>query len=227
MRCDRCPTRSWPDLTVRAEQEKRSAAEAAAGLVGNGMTVGLGTGSTVTYLLTALAARDLDIRCVATSPRTETMATSLGLRVEPFSHIDRFDMAIDGADQVTPERWLIKGGGGAHTREKIVAASADCFVVIVSSDKLVPVLEPPVPLELLSFGLRSTLRALGGAKVRPDTPASPDGGVIADWYDPFDDPTALSAYLDATPGVVAHGLFQPGLVSQVVTGRIDPPGPIR
>lgn len=203
-----------------SDAEKRQAAESAAELVEGGMTVGLGTGSTVAYLLPALARRRLDIRCVATSVATERQGQELGLRVERFRSIDRLDMAIDGADQVTPERWLVKGGGGAHTREKIVATAADRFVVIVSSDKLVGHLTPPVPLELLEFGLESTLRELGQAMVRGGTPASPDGGVIADWHGPVDDPAELAAQLDATPGVVAHGLFPPTLVSDVVVGRI-------
>src|SRR5436190_13431943 len=141
-----------------ADTEKRLAAEAAAELVEDGMTVGLGTGSTVAYLLPALAARDLrDIRCVATSVATETAARELGLPIEPFEQLDRLDIAIDGADQVTPDRWLIKGGGGAHTREKIVAAAADRFVVIVSSDKLVDALRPPVPLERFGYGLEASM----------------------------------------------------------------------
>lgn len=184
------------------------------------MTVGLGTGTTVAYLLPALARRRLDIRCVATSAATERQGRDLGLRVEAFRSIERLDMAIDGADQVTPQRWLVKGGGGAHTREKIVAAAADRFVVIVSTDKLVDRLSPPVPLELLEFGLEATLRELAGATVRAATPASPDGGVIADWRAPVGDPAALAARLDSTPGVVAHGLFPPALVSDVVVGRI-------
>ncbi len=202
-----------------ADEEKRRAAEAAAALVESGMTVGLGTGSTVAFLLPALAARHLDIRCVATSLRTEADATGLGLMVEPFNALDHLDIAIDGADQVTPDRWLVKGAGGAHTREKIVAAAAERFVVIVGPDKLVDALRPPVPLELLPFGLAATLKALGGARVRPDTGPSPDGGVIADWMDPFDDPAGLAAYLAAMPGVVDHGLFPPALVSDVIVGR--------
>ena len=201
------------------EDEKRAAAEAAAELVEDGMTVGLGTGSTVAYLLPALAARDLrDIRCVATSVATETAARELGLPIEPFEQLDRLDIAVDGADQVTPDRWLIKGGGGAHTREKIVAAAADRFVVIVSSDKLVDALSPPVPLELLEFGLPVTLRRLAPVAVR-DAQRSPDGGVIADYGGPVDDPAALAAWLSATPGVVDHGLFEPALVADIVLGR--------
>jgi ribose 5-phosphate isomerase A len=202
-----------------AEEEKRLAAESAAELVAGGMAVGLGTGSTVAFLLPALAARRLDIRCVATSTRPAADAAALGLRVEPFDTVDRLDVAIDGADQVDHDRWLVKGGGGAHTREKIVATAADRFVVIVSTDKLVDRVRPPVPVELLAFGLPATLRALGGVRVRPDTPPSPDGGVIADWLDPFDDPAALAAHLAGIPGVVDHGLFAPSLVADVIVGR--------
>ena len=201
------------------EGEKRAAAEAAALLVEDGMTVGLGTGSTVAHLLPALAARGLrGLRCVATSIATERAARELGLPVEPFEQFDRLDIAIDGADQVTPDRWLIKGGGGAHTREKIVAAAADRFVVIVSTDKLVDALAPPVPLELLSYGLAATLRAVHPATVR-DAPRSPDGGVIADFTGPIGDPAALAARLAQTAGVVDHGLFEPSLVGEIVVGR--------
>jgi ribose 5-phosphate isomerase A len=200
------------------EIEKRAAAEAAAALVEDGMRVGLGTGSTVLYLLPALAARRLDLRCVATSVGTEEAARSLGLRVEPFDALDRLDVAIDGADQVAPDWWIVKGGGGAHTREKVVAAAAERFVVIVSSDKLVDALRPPVPLELLAFGLAATLRRLGTARVRDASP-SPDGGVIADDFAAICDPAASAARLAATPGVVGHGLFPPELVHAVLVGR--------
>ena len=98
------------------EREKQVAAQVAAELVENGMTVGLGTGSTVAYPLPALARRSLGILCAATSPRTEHAARELGLRIEDVGSIDRFDFTIDGADQVAPDGWLVKGGGGAHTR---------------------------------------------------------------------------------------------------------------
>ena len=87
----------------------------------------------------------------------------------------QLDVAIDGADQVAPDGWLVKGGGAAHTREKAVAAAADRFVVIASSEKLVERLRPPVPLELLEFGLAGTLRRLGSVRLR-DVPSSPEGG---------------------------------------------------
>jgi ribose 5-phosphate isomerase A len=206
-------------VTASIEQEKRAAAEAAAGLVEDAMTVGLGTGSTVAYLLPALAARRLNIRCVATSTATEVEARRLGLEVEPFEGIARLDLAIDGADQVAADGWLIKGGGGAHTREKIVAAAADRFTVIVSADKPVARLKAPVPIEILAFGCDATLLALPEAVLRVGSPASPDGGLIADWLGQFDDPAALSARLAATPGVVDHGLFPPELVSEVLIGH--------
>jgi ribose 5-phosphate isomerase A len=200
------------------EREKRAAAEEAARLVEEGMTVGLGTGSTVAFLLSALAARGLQIRCVATSPQTEQRARDLGLAVEPFENFDRLDIAIDGADQVDPGGWLVKGGGAAHTREKIVARASERFVVIVSSNKIVQTLAPPIPLELLAFGLPATMRALGPVEVR-DAQRSPDGGVIADYLGPVDDPAELAERHQATPGVVEHGLFPPELVSEILIGR--------
>ena len=144
-------------VVTGAETEKRLAAEAAAELVEDGMTVGLGTGSTVAFLLPALAARGLHgIRCVATSVATEEQARSLGIPVEQFDHLERLDVAIDGTDEVDPRGWLIKGGGAAHLREKIVAAAAERFIVIADSSKPVEALRGPVPLELFSFGVAST-----------------------------------------------------------------------
>jgi ribose 5-phosphate isomerase A len=200
------------------DDEKRLAGEAAAELVEDGMRLGLGTGSTVAYFLPALARRGLRLRCVATSLQTETAARELGLAVEPFDELNRLDLAVDGADQVSPDGWLVKGGGAALTREKVVAASADRFVVVVSSDKLVEALAPPIPLELLSFGLGATLARLGDAGLR-DVPPSPDGGLIADYRGPVGDPAGLAHRLAATPGVVEHGLFPPELVAEILVGR--------
>jgi len=205
---------------VAAEDEKRLAAEAAAELVEDGMTVGLGTGSTVAELLPAIARRGLTgLRCVATSVATEEQARGLGLPVEEFSDLERLDIAIDGTDQVTPDGWLIKGGGGAHLREKIVAAAADRFIVISDSSKPVDVLTGPVPLELFAYGLASTLARLGGDVELRDAPHSPDDGVIADYGSEIGDPAELAARLEADPGVAAHGLFPPDLVSDVFVAR--------
>jgi ribose 5-phosphate isomerase A len=208
------------------DAEKKLAADAAAELVTNGMKVGLGTGSTVAHLLPAIAARQLkDLRCVSTSVATEEQAKELGIPVEPFDQLDRLDIAIDGADQVAPDHWLVKGGGGAHTREKIVAASAERFVVIADSSKTVEKIEAPIPLELNRFGLASTLERiaeeLGDVEIRPDCPPSPDDGVIADYKGPVHEPGQLAARLALTPGVVDHGLFPAGMVSAVLIGRGD------
>jgi ribose 5-phosphate isomerase A len=197
---------------------KREAALAAAELVREGMRVGLGTGSTVAYLLPALAARGLrGIYCVASSPATEQAARALGLELGPLPEDGELDVYIDGADQVDPDGWLVKGGGAAHTREKILASASRRFVVIVSAEKCVARIAPPVPLELVSFGLPATLRLLGDARLR-DVDESPDGGVIADYYGPVGDPAALAARLDGIPGVVEHGLFAPTLVSEILIG---------
>jgi ribose 5-phosphate isomerase A len=211
-----------PDL----DSEKKLAAEAAAELVSDGMKVGLGTGSTVAHLLPAIAARGLSgLRCVATSVATERHAAELGIPVEPFDELDRLDIAIDGADQVAPDRWLVKGGGGAHTREKIVAASAENFVVIADSSKTVNRIKGPIPLELYTFGLASTLARisaeLGEVDLRADTAASPDGGVIADYRGKVHEPGELAARLALMPGVVDHGLFPSGMVGAVLVGRGD------
>jgi ribose 5-phosphate isomerase A len=205
---------------MNIEREKQLAAEAASKLVESGMTIGLGTGSTVAFLLPALARRRLSIRCVASSAKTEQVARELGLHVEPFDRLERLDLVIDGADQIAPDGWLIKGGGAAHTREKIIAAAGDRFVVIADSRKPVPALHGPVPVELLGFGLRATMRRLQPITLR-NVPPSPDGGVIADYHGPLDDPTVLAAWLDATPGLVAHGLFPPALVTDAFIVRGD------
>jgi ribose 5-phosphate isomerase A len=204
-------------MPSEVEKEKQRAAKAAAQVVEDGMTVGLGTGTTVAYLLPALAARQLSLRCVATSPRTAQAATKLGLRVERFT-LERLDMAIDGADQISPEGWLVKGGGGAHTREKIIAVTADRFVVIADSTKPVAALHPPIPLELVAFGLESTLERIGTVR-RRDIPRSPDGGVIADFTGDVGKPGALAARLEAIPGVVEHGLFPPEMVATIFVAR--------
>jgi ribose 5-phosphate isomerase A len=205
-------------MTPDVEREKRLAAEAAAELVENGMTVGLGTGSTVAYLLPALARRSLPARYVTTSQPTEAGAHAVGLDVEAFAGIAHLDIAIDGADQIAPDGWLVKGGGGAHTHEKLVAVTADRFVVIADSTKLVEQLHSPIPLELLSFGLDSTLRRVAPTTLR-EVPKSPDGGVIADFRGEVGDPAMLSELFGATPGIIEHGIFPCDLVHSILIGR--------
>ena len=195
---------------------KRTAARAAAELVEDGMRVGLGTGSTVAHLLPALAERALaDLSCVATSPDTERAARELGLRIVGLDEVEELDVAIDGADQIDPSGWLVKGGGAAHTREKIVALAARRFVVIASAEKAVRELTPPVPLELVPFGVLHTLARIGNARLR-DVPESPDGGLIADYWGPVDEPRTLARRLGCETGVVEHGLFAPETVTEIL-----------
>ena len=204
-------------MSVGSEGEKRLAAEEASELVEDGMRVGLGTGTTVAFLLESIARRAPNAVFVASSPQTEDAARTLGLNVQPFGDIERLDLAIDGADQVAPDGWLIKGGGGAHTREKIVAAAAERFIVIADSSKIVDALRPPVPLELSPFGLAATLFQLEACEVRFSS-ESPDGGVLADYHGTVAVPFDLAQWLSAIPGVIAHGLFAPELVSEVLVG---------
>ena len=179
----------------------REAAEAAAQLVEPGMRVGLGTGRTVARLLPALAERRLSgLRCVATSPETEQVATELGLPVEPFDQLDRLDIAIDGADQVAADWWTVKGGHGAHLREKIVAAAAERFVVIISEDKLVDALHAAGAAG--AARVRGPGDAAGRWTARRCAPARrsrPRAGSWPTTPPPFGDPAALAAFLDAGP----------------------------
>ncbi len=210
------------DLAARLER----LAAATADLVAPGMTVGLGTGTTVEHFLAALARRELALTCVATSIATENEARDLGLDVRPFDSLDHLDVAVDGADQVARDGWLVKGGGAAHTREKVVATAAARFVVIASSDKLVERVRSPVPLELLPFGIRATLRAvaeIGPVRLR-DVPPSPDGNLIADYVGDVSDPAELGRALKQVPGVVEHGLFPPDIVAEVLVGRATDDG---
>ncbi len=206
------------DTDLKTVREKQLAAETAAELVESGMTIGLGTGSTVLFLLAVLARRRLTLRCVASSPETKQRALELGLRVDPFDRISRLDLAIDGADQITPDGWLNKGRGRAHTREKVIAAASDRFVIIADSTKWIANLHGPVPLELLSFGLSATANRLEPVTLRYG-PLSPDGGVIADYEGKFENPRKLAVWLESVPGLVAHGLFPPELVSEAYIAR--------
>ncbi len=212
-----------PLLSAGAETEryKRAAARAAAELVSDGMRVGLGTGTTVAYLLQALGERKFrESSWVASSPATARAARAHGLTVRSPDDVGELDLAIDGADQIDPAGWLVKGGGAAHTREKILATAARRFVVIVSANKLVAKLTAPVPLELLRFGAHLTLRALDPTRLR-GVPASPNGGLIADYLGAVEKPGELAARFSGTPGVIEHGLFAPQMVSAMLIAGPD------
>ncbi len=203
------------------EGQKRQAAERAVALVEDGMSLGLGSGTTAELFVRAIAPRlraGLRLRCVATSWRTERLANELGI---PVVELDgELDLAIDGADAI--ERGslaAIKGRGGALTREKIVALASRRFVLVGESSKLVAHLSDslptlPVPVEVLPFGWRMTrlrLAALGDPilRERGGVPFMTDNGNhILDLYNaPLDRPADLAAAISGIPGVVEHGLF--------------------
>ena len=189
------------------------------------MRVGLGTGSTARWFILALAARHhegLRISCVATSEESAGLGTAHGLDVQPLGR-EGVDVAVDGADAVDSDLRLIKGGGGAHVREKIVAEAARRFVVVVDDSKVVDVLPGVVPVELLPFGAERTLALLEstGAEYRMRAARSDNGNLLADGhYGSMADPEGLAARLDAIPGVVGHGLFL-GMTDLLIVGHAD------
>lgn len=212
---------------------KQIAAEAAVARIEDGMTVGLGTGSTAYFAIHGIADRirneGLRVRAVASSVATERMAAELGIPLVPFADIDGIDVTIDGADEVDPARNLIKGGGGALLREKILAANSRRFLVIVDESKLVPALGAfPLPVEIVSFASELTvkrLRELGCEPTLRQADGKPfvtdNGNWIADCrFGAIADPESLAARIQSIPGVVEHGLFVK-LADTVFAGMSD------
>ena len=217
----------WQGVGVDPQdQAKQAAGRAAAATVEDGMRVGLGTGSTVRYAVEALGETGYDLMCVATSSSTEELAGQVGLRLVSPDEAVRLDVTIDGADEIDAALNLTKGGGGALTREKIVAAMAERFVVVADRSKVVPLLGPfGTPIEVLSFApavVADRLRTLGAASVERRDGLSDNDGVLLDaHFGAIEDPTTLAAELSAIPGVVEHGIFLADLVSSVVVADAD------
>jgi ribose 5-phosphate isomerase A len=214
---------SDPDPRSRAKEQ---AGRHAAGYVKDGMRVGLGTGSTVHWTIVELGDRALDIVCTATSVQTHDLAQSLGLRVVSPDEIGHLDLTVDGADEVDPAFNLTKGGGAAHTREKIVAAMADRFIVVVDESKMVPALGPfGTPLEVLDFApgvVAASVRGLGAENVTTRDRRSDNGNLImAAHFGTIAEPVALAAALSAVPGLVEHGIFPGSMVERVVIAGTD------
>ncbi len=199
---------------------KERAGRHAAEFVTDGMRVGLGTGSTVHFTIVALGERRPDITCMATSRATETLAAGLGLRVVPPGELDALDIAIDGADQVDPALNLVKGGGGAHTREKIVASMTKRFIVVVDEAKLVDAIHGGLPLEVVEFGapfVTARVRDLGATAVDARPELSDNGNPLLDaQFPPVSDPADLGGRLSTIPGLVEHGIFPASMVERVV-----------
>ena len=215
---------------MTADEMKRAAGEAAAGLVEAGMTVGLGTGSTAAWFVRALAARELDVTCVATSEATAELARDGGLRVVDLDSVRRIDLTVDGADEIGPGLVLIKGGGGALLREKLVWETSDRCVVIADDSKRAARFGTfPLPVDVVAYGHATTARRIvhtlmdAGFEVpvilrgTTETPFLTDNGnVIYDVaFGAIDDPEGVEAMLKSLTGVVEHGLFI-GLASEAL-----------
>jgi ribose 5-phosphate isomerase A len=213
------------------EAAKRRAGESAAGAVKDGMVVGLGTGSTAAHAIHTLGRRvdaGLDIEGVPTSYQTRERAREAGIRLTTVSATTP-DLAIDGADQVA-DGHLVKGGGAAHTREKLVDAAADRLLVVVDPSKLADTLDHPVPVAVLPDARRpvaTAVREQGGEPElrraeRKDGPVVTDEGhlVLDCDFGTVDDPAARARALATVPGVVEHGLFV-GLADEVHVGDED------
>jgi ribose 5-phosphate isomerase A len=216
------------------ERLKQLACQRAAQEVRDGMTLGLGTGSTMYYFLHVLGRMvhaGLRVTGVPTSVRTAQIATELAIPLTTLEAQPHLDLAVDGADEVDPQFNLIKGAGGALLREKIIAASAARFVVVVDDSKLVPQLGArfPVPVEVVPFGIAPTLRALetlgAQATLRRDAQGqalvSDNGNALVDChFGPIADPLALQQALLAIPAIVESGLFLQ-MATMVVVGDAE------
>ena len=208
------------DNTEAIAAAKRAAGYHAADMVEDGMVIGLGTGSTVFYMMERLSGRvrnGLFISGVPTSFQTAMRARECGIPLTTLDDNPMLDLAIDGADQVDPALRLIKGRGAAHTREKCVAAAAYRFVVVVDEAKLVPRLSGLVPIECIPFALKpvmNELRGLGGVPIlrdgiKKDGPVITDNGnyIVDCRFDEIGNPEELEATIAMIPGIVESGLF--------------------
>lgn len=197
-----------------ANDDKRLAAEAALDEVHDGMLVGLGTGSTVAFLIAALGERvraGLRIEAVATSIASARAAEGEGIIVRDFAGVARVDLTIDGADEIDARLYAIKGAGGAMLREKVVAAASDRMVVIADASKRVEAIgAAKLPVEVLPFArsfVTARLEAMDAA-VAVRAGGTDNGNLILDArFGQIDDPRALAAAIDAVPGALGHGLF--------------------
>lgn len=214
--------------------QKQLVGEKAATLIENGMVVGLGTGSTATFLVKALARRvkeeDLNVICVATSRITRELASSLDLDVRDLAEVGTIDLTIDGADEVSPDFQGIKGGGGSLLYEKIVAINSEKVVWIVDDSKLVDHLgDFPLPVEVIPFGSEHLFEKFKEKGYKPeyrldgsiDKFVTDAGNIIIDLHlSDIQNPKELATELSNEVGVVEHGLFL-DMVKQVIVGTED------
>lgn len=197
------------------DASKKAAGERAVDYVKDGMVLGLGTGSTVRYFIERLSAhikeRSLNVTCIPTSIASEKLARSLGIKLSTLNEHPQIDLDVDGADEVDPRFNLIKGGGGAHTREKIIACASREFIVIVDKSKMVNRLGNfPVPVEVLPFSeayVARQISAMGGLPRRREGFVTDSGNMILDCLFNIIDPGKLEDDIKCIPGVVEDGVF--------------------
>jgi ribose 5-phosphate isomerase A len=214
-------------------QEKEAAGRAAAGLVRDGDIVGLGTGSTAYFAVVALGERvkaGLKIIGIPTSLQTAELASVVGIPLTTLDEHPEIDITIDGADEVDPKLNLIKGGGGALLREKVVASVTKKMVVVADSGKIVSVLGKfPLPVEVISFARAVVEKKIVALDATPKLRTKPDGSpyltdnghqILDCSFGKIVDPPALARELNGMPGVVEHGLFV-GLAMLALVGRGD------
>ena len=212
---------------------KQAAGEAAAWMVDDGSVIGLGTGSTTAYAIKAIGRRideGLDVLAVVTSYQSEMLAIEAGIPLTTLAEHPELDIAIDGADQVDADLNVIKGGGAAHTREKVVAFSSEQFVVVVDDSKMKEKLDHFVPIEVLPYAKELVMRCvreLGGEPQlrlasRKDGPVITDNGnfVIDASFGVLENVEALAISLSMCPGVVEHGIFT-DVTDMVLIGNTD------
>lgn len=211
---------------------KRISAEQAVEHIKDGMKIGLGTGSTAYWAIQKIGERvkeGLSIQAVATSKASERHAAELGIPLIPFNQIDHLDLTIDGADELDSHLQLIKGGGGALLREKIVAFHSDKLIIVADESKFVDKLGHfPLPVEVIPFAVEWTLNSLQRLGCRPQLRTdgeklyiTDNGNYIADChFGSIDSPTELQNNISGIPGVVDHGLFI-GLADIAVIGHSD------
>src|ERR1700721_214732 len=202
------------------EEEKEAAGRAAAKLVRDGEIVGLGTGSTAYFAGGALGGRvqaGLKIPGIPTSVHTGDLARARGIPLTTLDEHPEIDITIDGADEVGPHLNLIKGGGGALLREKVVASASRKMIIVADSGKIVSALgEFPLPVEIISFARTVVERKIVSLGASPKLRTKPDGGpyltdngnqILDCSFGKIDDPAALALRLSTTAGIVEHGLF--------------------
>jgi ribose 5-phosphate isomerase A len=200
-------------MTADGDTKKRRAAQAALELIAAGATIGVGTGSTVNFFIEALAAHPGRVqRAVSSSEASSARLRAAGVAVLDLNELSGLDLYIDGADEATAERHLIKGGGGALTREKIIAAAARRFVCIVDDGKLVQTLGKfPLPIEVIPMArtlVARQLTAAGGRPVWREGFVTDNGNHILDVHGlAISDPVALERKLNQITGIVTVGLF--------------------